>query len=77
MINGLTFEEIQDKFIKLRWLVAWYPGQWYYWDNHAAADELLEEGYVRRTIMYPTQTYWYQATDEGVELYLQWVEWFK
>jgi hypothetical protein len=66
------------KAIKLRTLVAWYPEQWYWWyeEQHPLLDEMVDEGYLDRCIVYPSKTHWYRATELGVEQYHLWVERF-
>ncbi len=73
----ICFEDILSQLLKLRTLVAWYPGQWYWWleTQYPLLDEMVEAGYLNRCIIYPSKTRWYQATDLGVEQYEQWVEW--
>lgn len=69
-------QTLDDRLIKLRSLVAWYPDRWYsWWETHyPLLDEMVEEGYLDRCILYPQMTRWYRATEFGKEQFWAWVE---
>lgn len=72
-------EAILKRLRKLRPLISvsiMFSYYWWYPEQYPLLDEMVEEGYLNRHIFVEGKkehSRWYQATEEGIEQYWDWV----